>query len=269
MSMMTIDRAGPVLRVTQDYPRPGTQRAFLTIHVPARVNVRVDQGAPRTAVANVAAIEMTVRGETTLKKIAGRATVTHRGGRLLIEDVGSLKLSGRSTDASVSNVRGDASFSLQAGELTAASISGPIDLDAQNAEVTFQKLDEAHGLLRVSAVSGSVTLEGLTGDARIDGRNTEIEIAMSKAASVSVNNEGDEPVEITAPPGGFTLDALVTDGRLSLADDIREHVTTSGKDDAKEQRANGAVRGGGPTITLRANHGDIRVLTRETSKSER
>jgi hypothetical protein len=77
-------------------------------------------------------------------------------------------------------------------------------------------------------------------------------------------------MEITAPPGGFILDALVTDGSLTLPDDIREHVTTSGgTDDAKEQRANGAVRGGGPTITLRANRGDIRVLTRESSKSER
>ena len=258
MEMMKIDRAGPVWRLTQEYPRPGTQRSFLTLHVPARVSVRVDQGAPRTAIANVAATELTVRGETTLKKIAGRATVTHRGGRLVIEDVGTLKLSGRGSEATVSRVRGDASFSMQGGELTAASISGPIDLEAQNADVTLEKLDEAQGPLRVSAVAGSVTLEGLTGDARIDGRNTEIDIAMSKAASVAVYNEGDEPMEITAPPGGFVLDALVTDGRLTLPDDIRDHLkASSGSGDAKDQRANGAVRGGGPTITLRANRGDI------------
>lgn len=269
-TMLKVDRAGPVLRVTSDYPVPGTQRAYLTLLVPGRLNVRIDQGAPRTAITNVAALEMSVRGETTLKKIAGRATVTHRGGRLVIEDVAALKLSGRSSDATVSRVRGDASFSMQSGELNATSIAGPIDVEAQSADVTFRKLDEAQGPLRVNAVAGSVTLDGLKGDARIDGRNTEIDITMSKAASVTVYNEGEESIEITVPPGGFVLDALVTNGRLSLPDDFREHVMTSGGGtDDREHRANGAVRGGGPTITLRANHGDITIRTRDTSSSER
>ena len=268
MGMLKVDRGGGALRLIAEYPRPGSQRAFLTVLVPAGITVRVDQGAQRTQVSNVANLEMTVRGETTLKKISGKASITHRGGRLIVEDVAGLKLALRGSDATVTSVRGDASFSLQGGELNATSIRGPIDVEAQGAEVTFRKLEEAQGPLRITAVSGSVTLDGLKGDARVDGRETEIDVAMSKAASVAIYNEGDEAIELTLPPGGFVLDARVTGARLSLPDGLRDAITLteSGTED-KEQRATGSVRGGGPTLTLRANRGD--VVVRERAAAEK
>jgi hypothetical protein len=268
---LTIDRAGAALRLESKYPNPGRQRAHLTLLVPAKLNVRVDQGTQRATIANVAALEMVaVRGDTSVKKIAGRATISHRAGRLVVEDVGALKLNGRGSEAGVQNVRGEASFSMQSGELTAESIGGAIDVDAQNAEVTLRKLEEARGTLRVNAVAGSIALEGLAGDARVDGRNTEIEIAMSKPATVAVYNEGGESIEIVVPPGGFTIDALVTDGRLTLPDEVRPHLSTSGggDDDDREHRATGAVRGGGPTITVRANHGDVTLRTKDSVKAD-
>ena len=267
---LLVDRAGAALRLESKYPSPGRQRAHLTLLVPAKLNVRVDQGTQRATVTNVASLEMVaVRGDTTVKQIAGRATISHRAGRLTVEDVGALKLSGRGTEAAVQRVRGEASFSMQAGELTAESIAGAIDVDAQSAEVTLQKLEEARGSLRVNAMAGSITLEGLAGDARVDGRNTEIEIAMSKPAVVAVYNEGGESVDIVTPPGGFTIDALVTDGDLTLPDELRPHLTTSGgDDDDREHRATGAVRGGGPTITVRANHGDVTLRTKDSAKAE-
>ena len=270
LSQLKADRAGSALRLTSVFPTGGRQRAVLTLLVPSRLTVRVDQGAPRTTIANVGALEIPgIRGETTLKKIAGRVTVSHRGGRINIEDVASLKFTGRGSDATVTKVRGDASFSMQSGELSATAIGGPIDVEAQNAEITLKRLEESQGPLRVSATSGSVTLEGLRGEARIDGRNTEIDVVMSKAGAVAVYNEGGEPIELTLPPGGFAVDALVTDGRLTLPDDLRHQLSASGGDDDKEHRATGAVRGGGPTITLRANHGDITIRAREPSKTER
>lgn len=269
-TQLKVDRGGAVLRLTSDYPRPGSQRAFLTLLVPARLNIRVDQGSSRTTVTNVATVEIPgIRGDTSIKQIAGRVTATHRGGRIVVEDVGALKLAGRGSEVSVTKVRGDASFSLQSGEMTASSIAGPIDVDAQSADVTLKKLDEAQGPLRVNAVAGKVILDALKGDARIDGRNTEIRVAMVKPASLAVYNEGDEPIELTAPPGGFVLDALVTQGRITLPDDLRSQLALSAAgDDDREQRASGAVRGGGPTITLRANRGDITIRSHAAPKPE-
>ncbi len=264
------DLAGPSLRLAVAYPEPGQQRAFLTLLVPSRLNVRVDQGSggQRTTIGNVASLDATVRGETSIKNVAGRVTITHRAGRVTVENAASIKLTGRGSDATISNVRGDASFSMQSGELNATFIKGPIDVESQNAEVVFKKLDDAQGPLRMNAVGGSVTLEGLRGDARIDGRNTEIDIEMVKAAAIAVYNEGDEPIQLTTPPGGFALDAIVKEGRLNLPDDLRSLISAS-EDAEGEQRATGAVRGGGPTITLRANHGDIIVRPHASPNADR
>lgn len=266
---LKVDRAGEALRLTATYPQPGRQQAFVTLLVPARMAVRLAPGSQRTTVTNVASIEADVRGESSLKNIAGRATLTHRAGDVLVENVASLKLNGRGSDATVTNVRGDASFSMQSGELNASGIVGPIEVDAQNSEVTIKKLELARGPLRVNAVGGSISLDGLMSEARIDGRNTEIDIEMAKAATVAVYNEGNEAIEIVVPPGGFMLDALVTQGRLTIPDDLDPALKPPAADDAKEQRANGAVRGGGPTITLRANRGDIRIHTPASAKPER
>jgi hypothetical protein len=261
------DRGGPALRLASHYPEPGQQRAFLTLLVPSRLNVRVDQGSggQRTTIGHVASLEATLRGETSVKNIAGRVNLTHRAGRITVEDASAVKLTSRGSDATVSNVRGDASFEMQSGELSASFIKGSIDVECHNADVELKKLDEAKGQLRVSAVGGSVTIEGLRGDARIDGRNTEIDIEVAKAAAIAVYNEGDEPIEITAPAGGFVLDAIAKEGRLNLPDDIRSAMSAGGEGSEGEQRANGPVRGGGPTITLRANHGDIIIRPHTTT----
>jgi hypothetical protein len=261
------DTVGSSLQLEIKYPEPGQQRAFLTLLVPSRLAVRVDQGAgaQRTTIGNVASLEAIVRGETTVKNVAGRVNLTHRAGRVAIEQASAVKLTGRGSDATVSNVRGDASFSMHSGELNATLIRGAIDVECQNTEVVFKKLDDASGMVRVNAVNGSVTLEGLRQDARVDGRNTEIDIEMVKAAAIAVYNEGDEPIQITAPPGGFVLDAITKEGRLTLPDDVAKAVTaTANEAERAATHANGAVLGGGPTITLRANHGDIIVRSRVT-----
>jgi hypothetical protein len=73
-----------------------------------------------------------------------------------------------------------------------------------------------------------------------------------------IYNEADEPMDVTLPRAGFRLDALATDGRLTVAPGMPE-VKTS----ASEQRSTGAVGNGGPTITLRASRGNITIKTAE------
>jgi len=270
-SQVLIDRGGASIRFSSKYPEAGRQYGTLTLLVPRRLLVRVDQGAPRLSIVNVSSVEMpsSRTGETTIKHISGRLTMMHRAGRLIIEDVGTLKLNARSGEVTVTNVKAEASLSIQSGELTATSIGGPIDVESQGASVALRRLEEARGPLRVNASGGSVTLDGLSSEARIDGRNAELDVTMAKAAPVAIYNEGDEPIELSPPPGGFVLDAIVNHGRLSLPDDFDPQVKVVGAENDSEQRANGAVRGGGPTITLRANRGDIRIRPREVKTSQR
>jgi hypothetical protein len=268
---LIVDRAGPVLRMTSWYPQGGRQQSKLTLLVPARLLTRVDQGSPQTSIANVAAVEIpTMRGETSIKHIPGHVSLMHRGGQVTIEDVATLKLTTRGTEVGVTNVKADASFSVQSGEVTATSLHGPIEIESQSASITLRKLEDARGAVRINAVGGgSLILDGLSTDARIESRDVEVDITMAKAAPISVYAEGDEPIELTPPSEGFTLDARVSHGRISLPEPFDSHVTVASGDNDIEQRASGAVGGGGPTITLRANRGDIRIRPPSRAQTSR
>ncbi len=168
-------------------------------------------------------------------------------------------------------MHGDATFSLQTGELRAEQLGGAIEMESRNAEVQFDKLDDLKGPVRINANMGEVVLVGLGVETRIDGRRTEIRVDHAGGAPLSIYNDGDEPIEITVPAVGFTMDALAVEGRISLDAKLEtaglklESIggpEVENKSTREESRVTGAVRGGGPAITLRATRGDIVVRAR-------
>ena len=104
----------------------------------------------------------------------------------------------------------------------------------------------------MNATGGRLRIEGLGTEARIDGRNTEIDVTMSTAVPVTIYST-QEDLNVTAPPSGYTLDAVATEGRISIDDGS---VKSSGEAD---QRAAGAIRGGGPALTLRVTRANVNV----------
>jgi len=110
-------------------------------------------------------------------------------------------------------------------------------------------------------VGGSVTLAGLRTETRIDGRDTRINVTIDQPAAVAIYNEAEEPMDVTLPAGGFQLDALATDGRLTVPPGLVEVKTAE-----NEQRAAGAIGGGGPTLTLRASRGNITIKTKPPAR---
>lgn len=254
---LNVDATATFIAFKVEYPEEGRQRGTFIVKVPSRVGIRVDQAPNRATISNVASLEMVAaRDDTTIKQVDGRVALSHVGGRLIIENVGSLKLNARRSEATVTTVRGDMSLDAQNAEVTAIAVTGPISVEARSSEVTLSKLDQARGPVRVNAVGGSVALRGVATESRVDGRNTEIEIEMARAVPVTVYNEGDESVDVT-PAGSYTLDALASGARISLPDG-----TLSVTETASEQRATGPVQGGGPTITLRSNRGNINVRSK-------
>jgi hypothetical protein len=257
-SQLKVETAGSTINVRANYPEAGSQRGYLTLKVPAGLRVRVEPGTNRLTISDVAGAElMGARGETTIKRITGRVAATQRGGRIAVEDAGSLKFSGRGSDAVVTRVTGESTFELQAGELTGRELRGAVNVDGRSAEVTLHDMKETVGPVRINMEGGRISMTGLKADARIDARNAEVEVSMTDAAPLAIYNEGDERIELTPPPGGYQLDAVATDGRLTIPEGLLQ-VTNSGT----EQRATGAVKGGGPTITLRSTRGRITVTPR-------
>jgi hypothetical protein len=263
-STLVTDRAGSSLSMRVKYPRGGRQWGYLTIRVPSRLRVRTE-GIGKTVVSGVAGVEMTnSRSDVTIKRIAGRVTFNHRGGTVSIEDVDSLKFTGRGTELKVRGVRGDTAILFeQGGELNASGLSGAVDVESRNADVTVSGLDAARGPIRANVNGGSMKLEGLRTDTRVDGRNAELEIAVSRAAPIAIYSDGDD-VLLTPPATGYRLDAVVVDGQIAPEALVTSlGLERSDTTEPREVRASGAVGGGGPTITVRATRGDLTLRERE------
>jgi hypothetical protein len=258
-TLLKPDRAGTSLILRMDYPRPGRQRAMLTVRVPARLRVRIESRPERLNVTGVAAVESTAgAGETRLRDITGRVTLTQRGGEAVVERVGALKISSRGSELTVANVAGDAALVMEGGgELTAADLAGAVDVESRNAEIVLSKLTSAKGPVRVNVNGGSARLDGVSADSRIDGRNSELEITVGTAAPIAVYGDGGS-VRLTLPASGYNLDAVVVEGSFGPETLVQElGLQKTDVPDSRETRISGPVNGGGPTITVRTTRAEL------------
>ena len=107
---------------------------------------------------------------------------------------------------------------------------------------------------------GSLKVHGLKSDTRIDSRGAEIELAMAAPAPVAIYSDG-ERVTVTPPPGGYTLDARIRDGRVTPDDFIASMGFSFNKaaEDNDEARVFGPIKGGGPIISVRASNADFTI----------
>jgi len=269
-STLKFDEAGGVLIIATYFPDEGTQRPTLRLKVPSRLAIKVDDKTGEMTITDVAMVAMGIsRGATTITKVTGAVSLTQRGSTATITDIGSLKLtSAAGARVRVAQVRGDLTLSLQGGEFRGEGLTGTLEVESRTTDVQFDKIDDLRGPIRVNANLGKVTFNGLKTDARIDGRETEIRVTMAAPAPLAIYNEGDEPVELTMPPGGVTVDALSVNGRITVDGELEQAglrvVAPPGgaTDDRRETRLNGSIKGGGPTITLRSQRGDIALRSR-------
>jgi hypothetical protein len=259
-TVLVFDRVGSLLMARVEYPTGGRPTATLALKVPARLRVRIEGTTSQLEVSGVAALEVAQsQGETTLRDIPGRVTATHRGGRLLVADAGSLKLNARGSTTTIEKIRGETEISTQGGELKASALGGPLDLNGNGTRLEVETLEPAAGPARIVVVSGRLTMTGAGRETRIDLRNARLDLHLDQPAEVSVFSEGREPIEVRAPTGGFRLDAQSREGRITgTPSDLFAtwDAIVETPAEGNGQRLTGSIRGGGPLLTIRA-HRDI------------
>jgi putative adhesin len=255
---LKVDRAGARMVLTVTYPEAGTQRSKLTIRVPQRLAVQLQGGGSELNVDHVSALEVNgARGKIEVSEIAGLVSGGQRGGELHIANAGAVKLSVSGTDAQIEHIRGEVSLTMRAGDLKCGELAGPLDLDTNGTDITIDRLEKTSGIVRINAVGGSLDVKGLRTEGRFDVRGTKVEVTIDRAAPLAIYSEGGDNVEVTPPTGGYQLDAVASDGAVTLPDDTLD-ITSTGS----EHRATGPVHGGGPTITVRSRRGNIEIKAR-------
>jgi len=247
--VVNLDRDALTKTTTRHVPPP---QLTATIKVPRRLAVRMEPHIGRFVASQLASADiMGARGETRLTGIAGHLQLTHVGGPLDIDGAGSLKLSARNSRGTIRRTAGALALDTTGGELALRDITGPLEIESRNTDLRIDGIDALKPPLRINATGGEVRIGGLRTETRIDGRNTDIDVVMSRSVPLTIYNVGE--INLTAPPGGYSLDASATDGRLFLDDGAFK---PSGEG---ESHAEGAVRGGGPTIALRATRAAIKL----------
>jgi hypothetical protein len=252
-AVLKFDRGGG-LGVSIEFPADGSQQAALTIRMPRRVALRVENKSGPAQISNVASADIRGnRGDTTVTSVPGAVTLAHFRGALKIDEVGSLRLTGIGGSGTIAHVRGTTSVDVVGSDLTFTDITGPLDLKGRTTDVRLRGIEALKGPLRLDMQAGLLEIDGLRVETRVDGRGTEMRLGLARAVPLTVYNTG-EDISVTPAPGGYTLDAIATDGDLRIEDGS---LKPSGDD--REKRAAGPVRGGGPTITLRTTRGNISV----------
>ncbi len=257
---LRIERSGDAMVVTLDssgaraLPRNNNYVAQMAIllKVPRRMAMRMEPHAGRLIVSHVASGEIVgSRGETRVSGIPGRLVLTHSGGPLELEDAGSLKLNARNSRGTVKNISGPLAVDSIGGDLAVTGITGPLEIEARNTDLRIDDIKSLKAPLRINSTGGEIIVRGLRTEARLDGRNSVVEVTLAAPAPVTIYNLGE--IRVTAPPGGYTLDAVATEGHITMDDgDLKAS-------EGSDPHIAGAVRGGGPTLTLRSTRGGITV----------
>lgn len=237
------DRRGPAGFVTQ---------ATITIAMPRRLAVRLEPHIGVLSVTGVASFEgIASRGETHVIDTPGAVVLTHTGGTLEVRGGASLKLTSRNSRGDVTRIGGPTRIDVTGSRVKLAEITGPLEIESRNGDVSLERVTVLEPPLRYNGTGGTLRIDGLRVESRIDGHNTDIDVRLDAAAPVTIYNLG--AIVVTAPSGGYTLDAAASEGRITT--DEAGITPTEGAD----SHAGGAVRGGGPALTLRATRGRIEI----------
>jgi hypothetical protein len=224
----------------------------LTLAVPRRLSLRMEPHVGRLSVTGLAAAEIvSSRGDTKLSAIAGHVQVTQSVGSLAIDGAGSVKLNTRASRSTVKHVDGAVAIDGIGGDVGISDVVGPLEIEGRNTDVRLDAATLVKGPLRVNTTGGDIRVAGLRTEARLDGRNSVIDVILAAAAPVTIYNLGQ--IQVTAPSGGYTLDAGTTEGGLTT------EAGAVAPSEGSDAHAAGPVRGGGPTLTLRATRGGIIV----------
>jgi hypothetical protein len=252
-SALQINQTGSVMAITVDYPVEGRQRGELTLKIPRRLTVRLRETRGSAELQDIGGLFLDdTRGEVVIGTIHGELRGTFQGGRLRADAIDAVRLTTRRGEIEIDKVTGDATLDLSGGSLRVNTIGGKLELTVNRVEV---EIDEIGGEVRVNASEGSIELSGLKRETRIDGRGTEISIELANALPLTaITNE--ETLAIRLPEkSGVTIDATASNGEIRVPEALTSALRVEKTNE--EQHARGAVRGGGPQLSLRVTRGDI------------
>jgi len=186
-----------------------------------------------------------------ISQIASDVSVDGRANDVSIEDVkGGAHLDGEFMESlKLAKIAGATTFKSSRTEMEFGRIDGTVDLDSGDLQA-----NRVTGPVRVQTRSKDISLEGVSGDARVHDENGAVELHFSKLGSLEVDNRSGD-IDLYLPEkASFQVDAHARNGEVhSDFSDLK----VENNDD--EGSASGGTGGGGPHLVVNNEHGSIEL----------
>jgi len=186
-----------------------------------------------------------------VSQVSGDVSLQGRSDEVSISDVkGAVRLNGDFSDSvKLSKIGKAVSFKSSRTDMELAKLVGDLDLDSDSL-----RADNITGPLRVSTRSKDITLDSVSGDARIQNENSAVQLGLKSPGNVQIDNRNGDITVGIPDKLGFKLDARSQGGEVE-ADFPGVKVVN----DDNEGKASGTVGSGGVHLVLNSQHGNITV----------
>lgn len=209
------------------------------------------------------------RGDVRAEDINGNVSLSLEHSSAKVANVsGDLSVEGRVNDITISGVKGSArlngefmesvklsqigktvSFKSSRTDMEFTKLDGDLDLDSEDL-----RADSVFGPGRLLTRSKNITLNGVSGDLRVENSNGPVELHIRKVGNIQVDNK-DADIQISFPTqAAFRVDARSKGGEIQS--DFSELKVNN---DENLATASGSVGGGNTSVRLNNQHGSIEI----------
>jgi DUF4097 and DUF4098 domain-containing protein YvlB len=196
---------------------------------------------------------------TRVTQVSGDVSVSGRANEVTLSDVkGAVRLNGEFTDAvKLSKIGKSVTFKSSRTDLEFAKLNGDLDLDSDSL-----RADNITGPVRLSTRAKDVTLEGVSGDVRVQDEHSAVNVTLKTAGNVQIDNRNGDITVGVPEKVGFKVDARTRGGEVT-ADFPGVNVTN----DDREGKLSGTFGNGAIRLVLNSEHGNITVQKDETESA--
>jgi DUF4097 and DUF4098 domain-containing protein YvlB len=208
-------------------------------------------------------------GDVKLDELGGQVFAHMSKGDFSAREIGgSVNVDGRMDDVTLTDIKGNSSLNGDFfGDMHLEKLAAPLYLHSSRTEISIASvpgnltldsgdLDFTNVIGPVRVVTRSKDVEGMSvhGPTHIENSNGDIALTLvAPLGEIDIHNDNGA-VDLTLPAKtGFNVNASTTNGELSTDFDL----STNSNDDKRS--ANGVVGGGGPRISVIADHGDVHI----------
>ena len=189
-------------------------------------------------------------GSARISQVSGDVTLQGRGEDVTLADIkGAARLNGEIETVKLSRVGKAVGFKSARTDLEFAKLAGDLDLDSDSL-----RGNDLTGPLHLTTRSKDITLQGVSGDARVQNANSPVEVQLVSPGNVQIDNRNGD-ITISVPEKmGFKVDARTREAEVQS-----EFPELKVNNDDNQGNATGTVGNGNSRLVLNSEHGSIAI----------